>query len=92
MPYENAWLNVEPGAVIEKSFYLDAWSAEREGAAFQQAVRTSIHLFQPFYAGDFPQISDIIRSKYRYAKMRWRETADYAIFQKYVDRKQGVMG
>lgn len=92
MPYENAWLNVEPGSVIEKSFYLEAAPVAEEGSAFQQAVRTSLNLFQPFYAGDFPQFGEIIRAKYKYAKTRWRETDDYAIFQKYVDRKQGVMG
>lgn len=91
-PYDNAFLNVEPGAVIEKSFYLEAYPVEREGSAFQQAVRTSLALFRPFYTGDFPGFAETLRAKYRYAKTRWRETGDYAIFQKYVDRPQGVMG
>jgi hypothetical protein len=92
MPYENAWLNVEPGAVIEKSFYLEAAPAARPGSAFQQSVRTSLALFQPFHAGDFPSFAEILRAKYRYAKSRWREAAGYAVFQKYVDRKQAAMG
>lgn len=91
-PYDQAWLNVEPEAVIEKSFYLDAFAVEREGSTFQRPVRSSIALFQPFFAGDLPTMPDIIRAKYRYALTRWRETADHAIFQKYVDRPQGVMG
>ncbi len=91
-PYDQAWLNVAPEGVVEKSFYLDAFPVEREGSAFQRPVRSSIALFQPFFAGDLPSMPDIIRAKYRYALTRWRETSDYSIFQKYVDRPQGVMG
>jgi hypothetical protein len=91
-PYDNAFVNVEPGGVIEKSFYLEAHPVEREGSAFQQSVRTSIELFRPFYADDLPAIPDILRSKYRYAQTRWRETNGYSIFQKYETRPQGVMG
>jgi hypothetical protein len=92
MPHADTWLNLEPAAVVEKSFYLEAFPVAREGSAFQQPVRTSIALFQPFFAADLPTIADIVRAKYRYAQTRWRETPDHAIFQKYVDRPQGVMG
>lgn len=92
MPYENAWLNVEPGAVVEKSFYLEAAPAARPGSAFQRSVKTSLALFQPYHAGDFPGFGEILRAKYRYAKSRWREGEGYAVFQKYVDRKQAAMG
>lgn len=91
-PYDQAWLNVEPEGVVEKSFYLEAFPVQREGSAFQQPVKSSIALFQPFFAGDLPGFNDIVRAKYRYALTRWRETPDHAIFQKYVDRPQGVMG
>lgn len=92
MPYPNAWLNVEPGAVIEKSFYLEAFPVSREGSAFQPPVRTSIALFRPFYTDDLPPIADIVRAKWRYAKTRWRERDGYAAFQKYADRPFAVMG
>jgi hypothetical protein len=92
MPYENAWLNVEPGGIIEKSFFLDAWLVESEGSAFQRAVRKSVDLFHPLFAGDLPTVSEIVRAKYGYSKSRWKETTDYAIFQKYEDRPFGVMG
>jgi hypothetical protein len=91
-PYENAWLNVQPEAVIEKSFYVEAFPVDREGSGFQPPMRTSIALFRPFHAADLPTFGDILRAKYRYAKTRWRETDGYAIFQKYVDREFGVMG
>lgn len=90
--YDSAWLRLEPGAVVEKSFYLEAFPVRREGSAFQQSVRTSIALFKPFYAEDLPAMSGIIRAKYRYALTRWKESSEHAIFQKYVDRPQGVMG
>jgi hypothetical protein len=92
VPYNNAYLNVPPGAIIEKTFYLEVFPVTEEGSAFQQPAKTSLHLFRPFFGDDMPAFSDIVRAKYRYAKTRWRETADYAVFQKYVDRKQAVMG
>jgi len=91
-PYQEAWLDVEPGAVIEKSFYLEAWPVAEEGSAFQRPVRTSLSLFQPFSTDGLPAVADIVWAKYRYAKTRWKETPDYAIFQKYADRRFGVMG
>lgn len=92
IPYGDAWLNLPPGAVVEKSFYLEAFDVEHEGSAFQRSVRTSIALFKPFYADEFPSVDEIVRGKYRYAKTRWREGPDHAIFQKYAERPQGVMG
>lgn len=91
-PYDEAWLDIRPGAVIEKSFYVEAFPVARAGSAFQQSVRTSIDIFKPFYAGDLPTFPDILRAKYRYAKTRWRESGDHAIFQKYQERTEGVMG
>ncbi len=92
VPYDNAYLNLPPNAVVEKSFYLEAFPVTQPGSAFQASVRSSIALFKPFYAEDLPAIPEIVRAKYRYALTRWRENPDHAIFQKYVDRTQGVMG
>lgn len=92
MPYPDAWLTVPPGAVIEKSFYLEAFPVSREGSAFQHSVLSSLNLFHPFYADDFPTFPDIVRAKYRYATTRWHESPGFSTFQKYVDRPQSVMG
>ncbi|MHC4073803.1 MAG: hypothetical protein ACYTGS_17520, partial [Planctomycetota bacterium] len=42
VPYDNAYINVPPGAIIEKTFYLQAYPVARRGSGFQQATRTSL--------------------------------------------------
>ncbi|MCS7314757.1 MAG: hypothetical protein RMI94_01695 [Bryobacterales bacterium] len=92
VPYDETWLRVPPGGVIEKTFFLETFPLEREGTVFQPPVRTSLELFRPYYAEDFPSVAEIVRAKYRYARTRWRRSERYAVFQKYADRRQAVMG
>jgi hypothetical protein len=91
-PYDEAYLDVPPGAVIEKTFYLEAFPVEAEGAGFQTPVRTSARLFAPWYVDDLPGFGEILRDKYRYAKSRWRERGPATGFNKYPDRDIFVMG
>ena len=44
-PYDYAYLIVQPGAIIEKTFYLDAYSVVKEGRGFQTSVRKSVQVF-----------------------------------------------
>jgi len=92
VPYDETWLQAPPGGVIEKTFFVETFPLLREGTAFQQPVRTSLDIFRPWYTEDLPAVAEIVRDKYRYAKTRWRETDRYAVFQKYPDRRQAVMG
>jgi hypothetical protein len=78
--YGDTWLRVQPGAVIEKTFWLEAFPAPAAGTAFQQPVHTSIDLFKPFYAEDLPSMDDILAAKYRFAKSRWVEGTGYSGF------------
>ncbi len=83
LKYPNTYLTIEPGTVIEKTFYLDLYSIEKQGTAFQKSVHNSIDLFKPFYVGDLPAYQDIIRSKFLFAKSRWIEGDGFAGFNKY---------
>lgn len=91
-PYTSAWLMMKPGMIIEKSFYLETFPVEREGAGFQHPVRTAIDLAGGFDASGEASFAEIIRAKYRYAKTRWFEKDEVAGFRKYVTRPQIVMG
>ncbi len=91
-PYEGAYLNVPPGAVIEKTFYLEAFPVAAEGAGFGRPVRTSARLFAPWNVEDLPGVGEILRDKYRYAVSRWRERGNQAGFSKYADKDVYVMG
>jgi hypothetical protein len=92
VPYDNAYLNVPPGAIIEKTFYLQAYPVPRQGAGFQQATRTSIDIFSPCSLEGMPTFAEIIAAKYQFAKTRWHEDGDIAAFKKYPDRDYFVFG
>ncbi len=83
--YDDTFLSVPPGGIIEKTFYLQAYPVEREGSGFQTPTRTSLQLFEPFSLYGLPQFADILKSKYRYSQTRWRDLGDTGGFRKYPD-------
>ena len=91
-PYDSAWVKLEPGAVVEKLFYLEAFPVAREGAGFQYPVETALGLAGDFDSSGEASIVDIVRAKWAYAKTRWYQTADQAGFRKYANRDPFVMG
>ncbi len=90
--YGDAYLDVPPGTVIEKTFYLDAHPVDREGWGFRRSVRKSLDLFEPFSLHALPSFAEIIRAKTRFARTRWVEAGPVAGFKKYPDRGFFVMG
>ena len=92
VPYENAWLNVAPGTVIEKTFRLEVYPVEREGSGFRRPMWSSINWFRPTDVGAFPTMAEITEAKYRFAKTRWHEAGEAAGFKKYPDRPFFVFG
>ncbi|MBI4875952.1 MAG: hypothetical protein HY822_15050 [Acidobacteria bacterium] len=90
--YDNTYLNVPPGAVIEKEFLLEGFPVTRQGDGFRRPLKTSLDIFSPCSVEDMPSFAEILRAKWRYAQTRWREGVGLAVFQKHPDRKQAVMG
>jgi len=90
--YDHAYMNVKPGTVIEKTFYLEAYPVRREGAGFQQPTRSSLALFRPWSVEEMPSFSQIMQGKYGYAKSRWHESAEIAGFGKFANRPFFVFG
>lgn len=85
LTYDNTYMTVEPGTVIEKTFYLDIYEIATEGTAFQRPVHQSLDIFKPFYTDDLPTFDEIIQSKYLFAKSRWVEDKQYRGFNMYPD-------
>ncbi len=83
MKYDNTYITLAPGTIIEKTFYIDLNSIQKEGTAFQKPVQNSIMIFKPFYADDLPGYEEILQSKYLFAKSRWTVGDGYAGFNKY---------
>ncbi|MEM9720433.1 MAG: hypothetical protein AAGA10_14330 [Bacteroidota bacterium] len=90
--YPNTWLRIEPGTIIEKTFFLEIYSVDREGAGFQPALGTSLEIFQPYGTETFPSFREIIEDKYRFAKTRWETFEEGQGFRMYHDRPFLVMG
>ena len=90
--YTDTWLVVPPGAIIEKTFYLDVWPVAREGAGFQRSVSKALDLYPPVLTPDLPAARDIINGKLRYAETRWLDMGSVAGYRKYHDRSAIVMG
>lgn len=94
LPYGDTYLNVEPGAVIGKTFYIEVYPLQQEGFAFKEAMETSIDIFKPFYVEDMSTFEEIIKSKYTFANTRWNQDSKSAGFGMYpLDaRPEYVMG
>jgi hypothetical protein len=90
--YDNAYINVPPGAVIEKTFYLEAYPVAKKGSGFQRPTKTSLDIFSPYSLEGLPSFKEIIKAKYRLAKTRWHEEGNSAGFNKYPDRNYFVFG
>ena len=81
--YGDTYMSIQPGMIIEKTFYLEVFPIEKEGTTFQRPIHTAIDIFKPFYVEEMPTYTDIIEDKYRFAKSRWIEGKDYAGFNMY---------
>lgn len=94
MVYGDTYLNLEPGTIIEKEFYLEAYPIEKKGTGFQQAIYTSLDLFKPYQADRFTDFKTIVADKYRFAKSRWIDTTNAVGFGMYDlrSRQDIVMG
>jgi len=80
MPYGDTWTKLEPGATIEKTYYLEAYYVKEQGSGFQTPLYTSIDIFKPFYVEDLPTFNEIITEKYRFTKSRYMEDGAIAGF------------
>lgn len=95
MRYADTWIDLEPGRIIEKTFYIETYSIEGEGTGFQTPVYTSMDLHRPYDADRFPSFDEIVRGKYNFAKNRWIDLGNGAVgFNMYDSslRKELVMG
>lgn len=86
--YDQAWMDIPPGGIVEKTFYLDVYQSpvQEAGTAFQPALQKSIQLLDPFYLNGLPEYKEIIRDKYAFAKSRWIERKGFNQFDHQYER------
>ena len=95
LPYPDAWVTLRPGAVVEKTFFLQASPSVQQGSGFRAPLRASMRLHPPFSLDGLPSFDQIIRDKYRFACSRFRDRQTDPGFEMYPDTIQGthyVMG
>ena len=95
MRYADTYINMEPGRIIEKTFYVELCPIEGEGTGFQTPIYTSMDLHRPYDAERFPTFDEIVRGKFNFAKSRWIDLGNGAVgFNMYDSshRRELVMG
>ncbi len=86
--FKNACMSVPDGAVIEKTFFLQAYPVDRRGDAAGEAVAQSLEIFKPYYAEDLPSREKIVSKKLEFAKSRWIEKGEACGFEMYPKRSK----
>ncbi len=81
--YGDTFVKVPPGTVMEKTFYLQAYSVATMGSGFEKPLATSLEIFQPYSTEGLPQYKEIVASKFKFAKSRWMEGDHFAGFNMY---------
>ncbi len=84
-------ITVPPGTVIEKTFWLHAYSTT-EGSGFTKPLRESLRIFRPYSTDGLPEMRDIVKAKLRCTLSRWHEGTDSAGFRMHVNKNLYVMG
>lgn len=85
--YRNAFCRVEPGAIIEKRFWVESYRTVAKGQGFRQALRTSAQLFcsEDPSAANLPSFRNVVGRKFYDTLDRWREGEGYAGFDAFPD-------
>lgn len=95
LDYPDTWLNLRPGAVIEKTFYVELIPQTVQGSGFRTPLRTAMRLHPLRSVEDLPTYREILREKYRFALSRFRDRERDPGFEMYPDHIPGtqyVMG
>jgi hypothetical protein len=71
--YPDTWLNLRPGTIVEKTFFLEAYPVAKQGSGFRTPLRTAMALNPPWSVDGLPTLEQIVRDKYRFACSRFRD-------------------
>ncbi len=95
LDYPDAWMNLRPGAVVEKTFFLQVEPVTQPGSGFRAPLNTAMKLHAPLSLEGIPTCDQIIRDKYRFACSRFRDRRTDPGFEMFPDYREGthyVMG
>ncbi len=95
MTYEDAYITLRPGQIVEKTFWIQTGRATKDAFGFEQAMMVSFDLFKPYYADRHESFERIFRLKRDYAMTRWIEDAKscgFDMFDPATRRREIVLG
>lgn len=78
LPYPDAWINLEPGAVVEKTVYLQQPVDVKYGSGFQPAIADSLRIFDMSSTDGYTPYREILALKMADSVSRYREGKDFA--------------
>lgn len=90
LPYPDTWMTLRPGAVVEKTFFLEVCPRVARGSGFRTPLQTALRLNPPYSLDGLPTAGQILRDKYRFALTRFRDRAEDPGFEKYPDFIEGT--
>ena len=76
--YDNTSITLKPGAIIEKTYFIESAPVTERGAGFQTPMWTAIRLAEPFDSNGFPPFKEVVALKFRDTIRRWQEGSGYA--------------
>ena len=96
MAYDETYLTLQPGQVVEKTFWMETGKATKDAFGFEQALDVALNLFKPYYADRYESFGDIVRSKRAYAMTRWMDdgkgVAGFNMYDEGTGRREIVLG
>ena len=70
---KDAHADFPPGAVVEKTFFLEVFPVAERGSGFRRPLASAIDRLGPFSSDGMPSVEEILQAKLRFALSRWRE-------------------
>jgi len=71
--YPDTWINLRPGTIVEKTFFLEAYPVAKQGSGFRMPLRTAMDSNPAGDLDALPTLDQIVRDKYRFACSRFRD-------------------
>ena len=95
MRYADTWIDMEPGRIVEKEFFIDLYGISRKGTGFERPLYSSLDRYKPYDADRYSGFEEIVSGKARFAASRWLESegaCGFDMYDKRAKRKHIVMG
>ncbi|MBR4653571.1 MAG: hypothetical protein IKO72_09440 [Kiritimatiellae bacterium] len=95
MAYDDAYITLHPGQIIEKTFWIQTGTATKDAFGFEQAMDVSLDIFKPWNPDRYEPFDRIVRAKRDYAMTRWIDApgaCGFGMYDRSAGRSEIVLG